>query len=788
MKKIFPILLLFFLSGKMAGGQSYIPQKNDARFKVRPAASIGAYAFDLSQVSLLPGSPFYEARTVDSGYLMQLDPDRLLARFYENAHLPKKGDAYGGWERDGLSGHSLGHYLSAISMLYADTKNTQLKNRIDYIVAALARCQAARKTGYVGAIPKEDSIFYKVSVGQITSGGFDLNGGWAPWYTVHKVMAGLVDAYLYGNNKQALAVVEKLADWTGHTIGHLTDAQLQQMLRCEYGGMNDVLAMLYAITGKKKYLDLSYKFYDNFVMQELAERKDALQNKHANTNIPKGIGTATQYIYDGKSRDSIIAQYMWRTIVDHHTYANGGNGNYEYFGPENELNDRLSDANTETCATYNMLKLTSAYYSWYPKAYLFDYYEKALYNGILASQDHSDGMFCYFVPLRMGGKKDFSDAFNTFTCCVGTGMENHTKYSQAIYFQSPDSKSLFINLFIPSTLDWKEQNTRVTIGTSILESDTVHILVDPKRKTTFTLKLRKPAWSADYDILIDGQAQAKTLDVNGYINIQRLWKKGDRVALVLKRTIRKENILDNDKRVALFYGPVLLAGQLGDTMPDPVYGVPVFLTSNTSPSSWIKPVNVKDLVFKTTDVAQPSAVTLRPFYAIQKDYYSVYFDLFTNEEWSQRRVAYIAEKKHRQEVEARSIDVFRVGEMQPERDHSLTTTGNSYVSEAFATHGREARSGGTIGFSMKVDPLIVNGLLLTYIGGDKNRIFDILVDGRLLVTEKLGSDVKGDKFYDKEYKIPVEWTKGKNKVSILVKANHNTTAGRLFTVRTMKVD
>ncbi|MFT4202430.1 MAG: glycoside hydrolase family 127 protein [Chitinophagaceae bacterium] len=786
MNKIFIVTIVGLLLSNRINAQSYIPQKNDVRFKIAPAVPLGAYAFDLSQVSLLPGSPFYQARSIDSGYLMLLDPNRLLARFYENAHLPKKGDAYGGWESDGLSGHSLGHYLSAVSMLYADTKNPAIKERIHYIVSELARCQDARKTGYVGAIPKEDSLFYKVSVGQIKSGGFDLNGGWSPWYTVHKVMAGLVDAYLYSGNQQALQVVKGMADWTQKTIGNLTDTQMQEMLKCEYGGMNDVLAMVYAITGEKKYLDLSNRFYDDFVMQPLSERKDALQNKHSNTNIPKGIGSATQYIYSGNNKDSIIAQYMWRTIVNHHTYANGGNGNYEYFGPEDELNDRLSDDNTETCATYNMLKLTSAYYSWHPSASLFDYYEKALYNGILASQNHGDGMFCYFVPLRMGGKKTYSDQFNTFTCCVGTGMENHTKYTQAIYFQSPDSKALFVNLYIPSSLDWKEQNANITIENSILDSDTIHIIVNVTSKKDFTLKLRKPIWSSVYSVVVNGRGQSINPDSDGYLNIKRQWKKGDKVALILQKSMHKESIVDNEKRIALFYGPVLLAGQLGDTMPDPVYGVPVLLTRDDNISNWVKPLSVKDLTFRTTDVAQPAAVTLKPFYATQQDYYSVYFDRFTNAEWEQRKVAYIAEKKRQQEVEARSIDVFRIGEMQPERDHSLTTTGNSYVSEAFAKHGREARSGGSIAFSMKVSADVANSLLLTYIGGDKKRVFDILVDGQLLVTEKLGDDIKGDKFYDKEYKIPLEWTKGKNKISILVSANHNTTAGRLFTVRTMK--
>lgn len=347
MKRL-PYLLLIgsCLAQYIGFTQSYLPERHDNKTKIRPVAELKAYAFNLAAVQLLDGSPFRQALKADSGYILALKPDRLLYRFYKNAGLAPKDSIYGGWENAGLSGHTLGHYLSACAMMYASTDNKAFKDRINYIVHELAKCQAARETGYVGAIPNEDSLWYKVQHGIIKSGGFDLNGAWSPWYTVHKIMAGLVDAYLYAGNKQALKIVTRIADWTGTIISGLTNEQRQKMLRCEYGGMNDVLATLYSLSGQKKYLDLSYQFYDDFVMQPLAEGKeDPLAGKHSNTNIPKLIGSARQYELTNNNADHTIASRGWNILVHGHTYVNGGNGNYEYLGAANKLNDALSDNN-----------------------------------------------------------------------------------------------------------------------------------------------------------------------------------------------------------------------------------------------------------------------------------------------------------------------------------------------------------------------------------------------------------------------------------------------------------
>ena len=784
MKKILCYLIIGALCNSMLRAQSYIPVRNDTRLKVKPVVPIKAYGFNLSDVRILPGSPLRNAMDKDAGYLLFLDPNRLLNRFYSNAGLPTKGDKYGGWESETLSGHTLGHYLSAISMMYASTGNAEFKKRANYIVTELNRCQKARRTGYIGAIPGEDSCFYKVSKGDIKTGGFDLNGLWSPWYTVHKVMAGLADAYLYTGNQQALQALVGMSDWTATIVDPLTEEQRQKMLRCEYGGMNDVLAMVYAITGNKKYLRLSYKFYDDFVMKPLSEKIDPMPGKHSNTNVPKAIGSATQFELTGNKGDHTIASFFWQTMVQHHSYVIGGNSNYEYCGEPDKLSDRLSDNTCETCNTYNMLKLTRHLFSWQPTAALGDYYERALFNHILASQNPDDGMMCYFVPLRMGTKKLFSDSLNTFTCCVGSGMENHGKYGEAIYYEGVDG-SLFVNLFIPSTLNWKVKKIQVEQLTNFPEGDSVAIRIHAKSPTEFTLRFRQPSWAPVPVININGRSVKTEVDVNGFISVQHVWKNKDEITVTFKKSLHTESMPDNANRIAIMYGPLVLAGALGETMPDPVFGTPVLLTDDKNVSNWVKPVDNQPLHFNMVGVGKPKDVVLMPFYQLYKEYYSVYWDYFTSADWTARQAEYEADKKRRQEIELRTIDIFRIGEMQPERDHNLLASEKSYVSDAIGVNGREVRAGGYFSFEMSVDPKQSNNLLLTYIGDDKDRKFDIKVDGELIKTEELTGGKTG-KFYDREYAIPSAAVAGKTRITVRIESNYGKTAGRVFGARVVK--
>ena len=783
MKKCLPVLFGCCLPVAIAA-QNFLPQKNNPVVKVKPVAGIKAFAFNLADIKLLPGSAFSNAMEKDAAYLLEIEPNRLLHRFHKNAQLPVKDSVYGGWESEGLSGHTLGHYLSACAMMYASSGDIRFKNKVDYITLELERCQLARKTGYIGAIPNEDSIFGNLAKGIIKSGGFDLNGGWAPWYTVHKIMSGLLDAYLYCGNKKALQLVTGMADWVYNTISHLSQEQLDKMLRCEFGGMNDVLANLYSLTGDKKYLDLSYKFFDNFVMEPLSKKIDPMPGRHSNTQVPKAIGSARQYELTGNERDKTIASFFWSTITRHHTYVIGGNSNYEYCGAADSLNDRLSDNTAETCNTYNMLKLTRHLFSWQPDSRFFDFYERALYNHILASQHPETGMMCYFVPLRMGAKKEFSDKFNTFTCCVGTGMENHSRYGESIYFEGADG-SLYVNLFIPSQLAWKSKGITITQQTRFPESG--HVILDVKLEMpgTFAIRIRHPHWlTGELVVKVNGKKANITKDEHGYVSIAGKWKNGDRIEFDLPMSLYTEPMPDNANRIAFLYGPVVLAGQLGTEMPDPVYGAPVLLTGNRNFSDWLFPTG-DPLHFKLNGVARPADVELAPFYKTYDKYYNVYWDYFTNEEWLNRKAAYEAGLVKQKVLDDRTVDLLRLGEMQPERDHKLEASEQSYTEIALGRGGREVRNGGYFSFEMKVMPGEEQLLLLSYLGDDRGRAFDILVDGKKIATQELKGGQPG-RFIDVEYPIPAELTQAKTKIIVRIQAHPRRTAGRVFSPRILK--
>jgi DUF1680 family protein len=783
-RKMFCAGVLLMLSYSIQS-QSYVPELKNARIKINPVSPIKAYAFNLKDIRLLDGSPFKTAMEKDAAYVLVIEPDRLLNRFYQNAGLPVSGEVYGGWESDGLSGHTLGHYLSACSLLYASTGNVEFKNRVDFIVSELTRCQQARKTGYVGAIPNEDTLWAKVSRGEIKSGGFDLNGAWSPWYTVHKVMAGLVDAYMYCDNLQALKVVTGIADWSEMIVKNLSEEQRLKMLNCEYGGMQDVLSNIYSITGNRKYLDLSYKFDDEFIMGQLAKGIDPMAGKHSNTNVPKAIGAARRFELTNNEPDHKISTFFWEIMALHQAYVIGGNSNYEYLGEPDKLNDRLSDNTCETCNSYNMLKLTRHLFAWEPDSKLIDFYERTLYNHILSSQNPENGMMCYFTPLRMGTRKEFSDQFNTFTCCVGSGMENHSKYTEAIYNETSEG-DLYVNLFLPSELTWKTRNAVVRLETGFPYDNKVTLRVSLKKSQSFSFFLRQPGWAKlGIKIAVNGKSEKIVPNTSGYLEINRKWKNNDMIEITLPMDLHIESMPDNADRIAFFYGPIVLAADLGDSLPDPVFGTPVLLTDNRNIKDWLKPLDLKTLTFATKGVGQPKDILLKPFYTLYDKYYSVYFDFFLKAGWLTRQSEYEADKKQQQLIEDRTIDYFRIGEMQPERDHNLVATEKSYVDIALGRTGREARSNNSFTYTMKVNPGASNILLLTYIGDDRDRRFDVLVDEVKIAYVEWDGGTTG-KFYDKEYIIPADLIGNKTSVSVKIDANHNKTAGRIFGCRILK--
>jgi len=602
--------------------------------------------FPLNKVQLLD-SPFKKAMELDGEYLMKLDPDRLLAPYLKELGLEPKGENYGGWEDngvmgEGLDGHSLGHYLSALSMIYASTGKQKFKDRISYIIDELQCAQEANDTGYVGGVPNGEKILNEVEHGKINAEPFSLNGSWVPWYNLHKTFAGLRDAYRHAGSEQALDILIKLSDWAVEFSNHLTDQQFQKMLQTEQGGMKEVMADIYGITGDKKYLELTKRFTHHAVMDPLAKNEDKLQGLHANTQIPKIIGAARQYEVSGDKEMKNVASYFWQTVVNGRTYVNGGNSDHEHFGERGKLAQRLSRSTSETCNTYNMLKLTRHLTQWEANPAYADYYERALYNHILASQDPQTGMFAYYMSMEEGFYKTFSKPFDSFWCCVGTGMENHTKYGRYIYMHTDDE--LYVNLFIPSEVNWNSQDVRVIQKTEFPESEKSTFIIETDQPKDFALKMRRPYWAGDgYSIKVNGKPVEVNQKPSSYITIDRGWKDGDTVTVSLPMKTRIETMPNDDSKLAFMHGPLLLAGIVGQQLPIPgqyasdqwkffdlpSVHVPALDPKKDSINKWVKPIKGEKLKFELTQVGEADGIPLAPYYMVNHDYYTIYWDLKT---------------------------------------------------------------------------------------------------------------------------------------------------------------
>lgn len=731
-----------------------------------------AVPFALSDVKLL-GGPFENAHEITAKYLLELEPERLLAGFRANSGLEPKGRIYGGWETGGLSGHSLGHYLTAVSQEYARTGDKRFKAKADAIVAGLAECQKARPDGFLMAFRFEkgfdrarlDKIWADIAKGDIRSGGFDLNGMWSPWYVHHKVLAGLLDAQTLCGNKQALDVAKKFADWAINETKDLNEEQWQRMLGCEYGGMNESLAELYERTKDQRYLDLSRKFYDNLVLQPLSEGKDDLPGKHSNTQIPKIIGLARLYETTGEPKDEKTAEFFWDRIVNHHTYAIGGNSSGEYLGEPDKLSDRLNSNTCETCNTYNMLKLTRHLFEWDPKASEMDYYERAYFNHILGSQDPETGGVTYFMPLGTGTHREYSDKFNNFTCCHGTGMENHTKHGDSVYFHD-GGKTLWVNLFMPTELNWKAAHTKLRQDTSFPQGNAVTITVEDGGHP-FEMRLRHPDWATGaIEYRVNGQVVTTSSTPSSYVSIRRNWKKGDKLEFKLPMTLHEVPMPDNANRIAMLYGPIVLAADLGSAN-GPMPRTPVLVTNGKPIGDWLTPVPGKPLEFAVDEAARPQALHLYPFYALHQNRYGVYFDKFTQADWDKTEAEYRAEEARIKDIEARTIDQVTIGQMQPERDHNLKSEKND-VRDINGRNFRTAMRGGYFEFEMKVNPDKPNTLVMTYWGNDRLRpAFAVMVDGTELAKDELQGK-PANHFFDVEYDIPVEKTHGKSKIVVRI--------------------
>jgi len=717
-------------------------------------------SFPLSQVRLKP-SRFLTAQETNQRYLLSLEPDRLLHNFRAGAGLQPKGEVYGGWEKAGIAGHSLGHYLSAVSLMWAQTGQPEFKRRAAYVVEELAACQAANGDGYTGGTTVERDgktvdgkvVYEEIRAGKIdTSGG--LNGGWVPIYTYHKVLAGALDAHALCDDPKALAVAIGLADYLGRMFEALDAAQVQTVLRVEHGGIVESFAELHARTGQARWLDLARRVQHEDIVAPLAEGRDDLAGKHANTQIPKLIGEARLYETGGDARAAKAAMFFWETVVDDHSYVIGGNSEFEHFGPPRKLSTRLGQQTCECCNSYNMLKLTRHLHAWSGEARYFDLYERAHLNHILSQQDPDTGMFTYFSPLASGYARGHSTPTDSFWCCVGTGMENYSKLGDSIFWR--DGDGVRVNLYYPSTLDWAETGLELEIDTDFPYDDQVLLTVTKARSAT-PVSLRIPGWCAKPSVKVNGRLRAAT-PKNGYIALTL--RAGDRVTLTLPMSLRAEAMPDAPNLIAFLNGPLVLAADLGSAEQPWDSFDPVVIGATGAPP--LVPVAGAQR-FTLADHGRPQALQLRPYFEQHHNRTAVYFRRLTPAQWVGLEPALIADAKARADIRDRTVDIIRFGEQQPEVDHNLKASPGTQDTGNLTVRSRILNKG-SIAFEMATAPGPLT-LQVTYDGSARNKDFRILVEGQEVARETLTGE-RTATLNVKTYALPQLLTDGRSKVTV----------------------
>lgn len=601
---------------------------------VKDSVQAQAQPFDLGSVRLTDPA-LLDLMEHNREFLQGLETDRLLHTFRLTAGLATSAEPLGGWERPDveLRGHFTGHFLSGCALMSVGAGDTSLRGAGNRVVAELAKCQKAHGAangtangkGYLSAFPP--SFFDRLKAGQKV---------WAPWYTLHKIMAGLLDMYVLARNEQALDVARGMAGWTKRWTDSLNDEDMARVLRVEFGGMNEVLYNLYAVTGEKDYAEAAHRFDHERLFGPLAEGRDELKGLHVNTQIPKIIGAARRYELTGDARYRRIAEFFWTQVAQHRSYATGGTSNGEHWRSDpDKLAGELSDSTQECCCTYNMLKLTRHLFAWSPEARYFDYYERAFLNGILGTMNPKDGLTMYYVPLATGYWKVFASPRGSFWCCTGTGVESFAKLADSIYFH--DENSLYVNLFVSSELDWQEKGIRVRQDTASFSRGETRVRIFTAKPSQLALRIREPYWTDGMmAVAVNGKPVA-AVRAGGYWVVDRTWENGDELRATLPMSLHAHPMPDDDTLLAVMYGPLVLAGDLGregltdamrrggdnpPDMPKPP-AAPEFVAESRLPQSWIELTAKTPLTFRTK--GQSRDVFMLPLSRIVDQRYGVYW-------------------------------------------------------------------------------------------------------------------------------------------------------------------
>ncbi len=761
--------------------------------------------FPLSQIKLLE-SPFKNAQEMDKQYLLEMNPDRLLAPFYLEAGLEPKAPRYGNWENTGLDGHIGGHYLSALSLMYASTGSQEVLDRLHYMLDGLEQCQNQDPDGYVGGIPEGKKMWDQIANGNIRAGGFSLNDKWVPIYNIHKLFAGLADAYNYTQSEKAKDILSKLSYWFLDLANQLNDQQIQEILKSEHGGINEVFVDVAEITGDDDFLTLANRLSHQVLLQPLMAGKDQLNGMHANTQIPKIIGFLRVSQATGDESLENAARFFWNTVVDHRTVSIGGNSIREHFHPADNFTEMLtSKEGPETCNTYNMVKLSKYLFLENPDLKYMDYYERALYNHILSSQHPEHGGFVYFTPMRPQHYRVYSNPHETFWCCVGSGMENHGKYGEMIY--AHDDENIFVNLFIPSKLEWEEKGISLTQNTDFPNSEKSTLILQLKRKKKFTLFIRKPKWVAgDINITVNGQKADYTPINYGYIKTERTWKDGDQVEIQLPMKTRLEYLPDESPWASFVHGPIVLAaktdstdlkgiiadgsrmGHIASGSMYPMDDLPVLL-QKPQLEDQILPLPGEALKFNLDPVVDANRhFELQPFYQIHDSRYIIYFPVSKPEELSQTREWLTDIEEKDLELEKQTVDKITPGEQQPESDHFF----KDQSSETGVFQDRHYRESSTwFGYQLRNGQQEAKELQLTLHSSDDDFAFDIQLNGKTIKTVE-AKELKKNAFYNDEghffevdYELPENLSKVKTLDLKFIAKNPSSTA-KIFEIRLLK--
>lgn len=763
--------------------------------------------FPLNDVTLLDG-PFKKARDLNINTILQYKVDRLLAPFRKEAGLAPKDSSYKNW--DGLDGHVGGHYLAALAMNYAATNNAECKRRMDYMVAELKACQEANTknhadwgAGYAGGVPNSKAIWPALKSGDLKP----YRNAWVPWYNVHKMFAGLRDAWLYGKSEEAKSVFLKFCDWAINITSGLTDEQMQSMLDTEHGGMNEVLADAYQITGDKKYLAAAVRFSHRQLLDPMAQGKDNLDNKHANTQVPKAIGFARIGEVSGDDTFEKAGSFFWQTVTRNRTLAFGGNSRREFFPSAAASTDFVNDVEgPESCNSYNMLKLTEDLFRTQPAVKYIDYYERTLYNHILSTQHPVNGGYVYFTPARPRHYKVYSAPNQAMWCCVGSGMENHGKYNEFIYTHGKDS--LYLNLFVASALNWKDKGIKLKQETAFPYEEQTRLMITDG-SSPFKLLIRYPSWVSDgaLKVTVNGKSVPVTVSPSSYVTIERFWKKGDVVQVTLPMHNTIEHMPNVPDYIAILHGPILLGAKTGTEnlrglVADesrwghiaggeklPIDKAPIIVEDDLQEITGdLVPVKDRPLHYTVANLklANPINVELQPFYQIYDARYMMYWMALSNAQYKSYVDSLSAAEGERLALEKRTVDFVAPGEQQPEVDHAMLSD-KSRKGSAQDRFFREAANGGYFSYSMATANETALRLLVRYWGAEwGNRKFDIYIDDQKLVTEDNTGKWNQSKFINVEYAIPASVLKGKDHVRVKFQALSDASAGPVYYLRLVK--